>query len=135
MNSKRPEPPFLKQKQPMPGRTAAMKPVPDHGEDTYKGSGRLKDKKAIITGGDSGIGRAVAIAFAREGADVLIAYLDEHDDAKQVVELVERTGRKAVAVAGDLSDPQHCRQVIDQAVTEFGKIDVLVSNAAYQMTH
>lgn len=89
----------------------------------------------MITGADSGIGRAVAIAFAREGADVLISYLDEHEDAQQVVALVEQAGRKAVAAPGDLSDPEHCKAVIDRAATEFGKIDVLVSNAAYQMTH
>ena len=96
MTSKRPEPPFPKQKQSMPGLTVRMKPVPDHGEDSYKGSGRLKDKKTIITGGDSGIGRAVAIAYAREGADVLISYLDEHEDAEETKRLVEAAGRKAV---------------------------------------
>src|SRR6187402_205255 len=100
MNPNRPEPPFPKQKQSMPGRTAAMKPVPDHGEDTYKGSGRLKDKKAIITGGDSGIGRAVAIAYAREGADLLISYLEEDEDAQETKRLVEAAGRKAVLMAG-----------------------------------
>jgi NAD(P)-dependent dehydrogenase (short-subunit alcohol dehydrogenase family) len=132
MSSKRPEPPFPKQKQPMPGRTAKMKPVPDHGEDSYKGSGRLKDKKAIITGGDSGIGRAVAIAYAREGADVLIAYLDEHDDAQDTKRLVEAAGRKAVLVAGDIQDAAHCRNIIDEAVAELGGIDILVNNAAHQ---
>jgi hypothetical protein len=100
MSSKRPEPPFPKQKQEMPGRTAEMKPVPDHGEDSYKGSGRLKDKKAIITGGDSGIGRAVAIAYAREGADILVSYLDEHDDAEETKRQVEAAGRKAVLMPG-----------------------------------
>jgi NAD(P)-dependent dehydrogenase (short-subunit alcohol dehydrogenase family) len=132
MSSKHPEPPFPKQKQKMPGRTAAMKPVPDHGEDSYKGSGRLKDKKAVITGGDSGIGRAVAIAYAREGADVLIAYLDEHDDAQDTKRLVEAAGRKAVLVAGDIQDAAQCRKIIDKAVAELGGIDILVNNAAHQ---
>jgi NAD(P)-dependent dehydrogenase (short-subunit alcohol dehydrogenase family) len=112
-----------------------MTPTPDCGETTYRGSGRLEGKKALITGGDSGIGRAVAIAFAREGADVLIAYLDEHQDAAEVAALVADAGRRAVTVPGDLSDPRQCRAVVDKAVEEFGRIDVLVSNAAYQMTH
>ena len=112
-----------------------MTPRPDCGESTYRGSGRLAGKKAVITGGDSGIGRAVAIAYAREGADVLISYLDEHDDAEEVAALVRDAGRAAVTVPGDLSDPAHCRAVIAKAVEEFGGIDVLVSNAAYQMTH
>lgn len=113
-----------------------MNPRPDCGEDSYVGSGKLAGKSAVITGADSGIGRAVAIAFAREGADVLISYLDEHDDAQEVVELVKQEGRTVVAVPGDLSDPAHCRAVIDRAAQEFGgTIDILVSNAAYQMTH
>jgi NAD(P)-dependent dehydrogenase (short-subunit alcohol dehydrogenase family) len=112
-----------------------MTPTPDCGEDSYRGSGRLKGKKAVITGGDSGIGRAVAIAYAREGADVLISYLNEHEDAAEVAELVQAEGRKAVLVAGDLSEPAHCRAVIAKAAEEFGRIDVLVSNAAYQMSH
>jgi NAD(P)-dependent dehydrogenase (short-subunit alcohol dehydrogenase family) len=132
MTSKRPEPPFPKQKQKMPGHTGAMKPVPDHGEESYKGSGRLKDKKAIITGGDSGIGRAVAIAYAREGADVLISYLDEHEDAQNTKLLVEAAGRKAVLVAGDIQEPAHCRRIVDKAVAELGGIDILVNNAAHQ---
>ena len=132
MTSKRPEPPFPKQKQPMPGLTAKMKPVPDHGEDSYKGSGRLKDKKAVITGGDSGIGRAVAIAYAREGADVLISYLEEHEDAEETKRLVEAAGRKAVLVAGDIQDAAHCRKIIEKAVSELGGIDILVNNAAHQ---
>src|SRR6187455_851011 len=103
------KPPFPKQKQPMPGRTSDMRPQPDHGEDSYRGSGKLAGKKAVITGADSGIGRAVAIAFAREGADVLIAYLSEHDDAQEVKALVEKEGRRAVLVPGDIRDPQHCR--------------------------
>lgn len=107
-----PKPPYPSQRQPMPGSTANMDPRPDHGETSYKGSGKLKGKKAVITGGDSGIGRAVAIAYAREGADILIAYLDEHDDAREVKALVEQEGRKAVLVAGDLRSPEHCRSVI-----------------------
>ncbi|QIS04134.1 SDR family oxidoreductase [Nocardia brasiliensis] len=126
---------FPEQQQPVPGVQARMDPVPDCGEDSYRGSGKLTGKAAVITGADSGIGRAVAIAFAREGADVLLSYLNEDEDAKEVAELVERAGRKAVLVPGDLAEPGQCRSVIDRAVREFGKIDVLVSNAAYQMTH
>src|SRR5688572_7495550 len=132
MDPNRPEPPFPKQKQSMPGRTAAMKPVPDHGEDAYKGSGRITDKKAIITGGDSGIGRAVAIAYAREGADVLIAYLDEHEDAQETKRLIEKAGRKAVLVPGDIQNAAHCRSIVDKALAELGGIDILVNNAAHQ---
>jgi hypothetical protein len=123
------------QQQEPPGRTGEMSPRPDHGEKSYQGSGRLTDKVAVITGADSGIGRAVAIAFAREGADVLIAYLDEHEDARETADWVLRAGRKAVLVPGDLADPAHCRTVIENAVAEFGRIDILVSNAAQQMTH
>lgn len=126
---------FPEQQQSVPGVQSVMDPVPDCGEATYRGSGRLTGKHAVITGGDSGIGRAVAIAFAREGADVLIAYLNEDEDAREVAQLVEAAGRKCVLVAGDLSDPAHCRAVIERAAAEFGSIDVLVSNAAYQMTH
>jgi NAD(P)-dependent dehydrogenase (short-subunit alcohol dehydrogenase family) len=126
---------FPKQQQEVPGVQSAMDPVPDCGEASYTGSGRLTGKRAVITGGDSGIGRAVAIAYAREGADVLIAYLDEDEDAADVARLVEDAGRKCVLVRGDLSDPGHCRAVIDRAADEFGGIDVLVSNAAFQMTH
>lgn len=129
-----PKPPFSPQQQPMPGETRKMNPVPDHGENTYKGSGRLKDMKAVITGADSGIGRAVAIAFAREGADVLISYLSEHGDANETRRLVEEAGRKAVLVSGDLSDAAHCRDVISRAAAEFGRIDILVNNAAHQAT-
>jgi NAD(P)-dependent dehydrogenase (short-subunit alcohol dehydrogenase family) len=112
-----------------------MKPTPDHGEDSYIGSGRLTNKKAVITGADSGIGKAVAIAYAREGADVLISYLNEHEDASDTARWVGEAGRKAVLLAGDLSDPTHCREVIATAVDQLGGIDVLVSNAAFQMTH
>ncbi|MDG3577908.1 glucose 1-dehydrogenase [Rhizobium sp. YJ-22] len=127
-----PKPPFDTPKQPMPGKTAAMSPVPDHGEHSYRGSGRLSGKKAIITGGDSGIGRAVAIAYAREGADVLIAYLDEHEDAKETKKWVEKAGRKAVLVAGDIQNPDHCCHIVDTALSQFGGIDILVNNAAHQ---
>jgi len=130
--NERPTPPFEKQPQPMPGATAAMKPVPDHGEESYKGSGRLKGLKAVITGGDSGIGRAVAIAYAREGADVLISYLNEDADAEATRKLVEAEGRKAVLVAGDIQDPALCRAIIETAVKELGGIDILVNNAAHQ---
>ena len=129
-----PKPPYPAQRQPMPGSTAKMDPRPDHGETSYKGSGKLAGKKAVITGGDSGIGRAVAIAYAREGADVLVAYLDEHDDAREVKALIEQEGRKAVLVAGDLRNPQHCRSVIRQAVEVLGGIDIVVNNAAHQAT-
>lgn len=127
-----PTPPFPEQHQPMPGKTAEMNPRPDHGEESYKGSGRLKDRVALITGGDSGIGRAVAIAFAREGADVLIAYLEEDSDAQETVKWVEEAGRKAVPVAGDVSDPEHCAALVRRAIDEFGRLDILVNNAAHQ---
>ena len=126
---------FAEQQQKVPGVQARMDPVPDCGENSYQGSGKLSGKRAVITGGDSGIGRAVAIAYAREGADVLIAYLDEDEDAQDVARYVEYAGRKCVLVRGDLSDPAHCRTVIDRAAQEFGGIDVLVNNAGFQMTH
>ncbi|MCA1367311.1 SDR family oxidoreductase [Bradyrhizobium sp. BRP14] len=127
-----PRPPFERQSQPMPGTTDRMDPLPDHGENSYKGSGRLAGKKAVITGGDSGIGRAVAIAYAREGADVLIAYLNEHEDAKATQALVEEAGRKAVLVAGDIQSSDHCRRIVETALKELGGIDILVNNAAHQ---
>jgi NAD(P)-dependent dehydrogenase (short-subunit alcohol dehydrogenase family) len=118
-----------------PGVTDEMRPAPDHGESSYRGSDRLAGKKAVITGGDSGIGRAVALAFAREGADVLISYLQaEEKDARDTAGLIEESGRKAVTVAGDISDEGHCGRVVARAVEEFGRIDLLVSNAAYQMS-
>lgn len=126
---------FAEQQQPVPGVQAQMNPVPDCGENSYVGSGKLIGKSAVITGGDSGIGRAVAIAFAREGADVLLAYLNEDDDARDTAGHVEEAGRQCVLMPGDLSDPAHCRAVVDRAVAEFGRIDVLVNNAAFQMTH
>src|SRR5438128_3159389 len=130
-----PQPPFNQQQQEPPGQTRELDPPPDHGERSYKGSGKLEGRAALITGGDSGIGRAVAIAFAREGADVLIAYLDEHEDAKETARYVEEAGRKCVLVAGDLADRGHAKTVIPKAVEAFGKVDVLVNNAAFQMTH
>jgi NAD(P)-dependent dehydrogenase (short-subunit alcohol dehydrogenase family) len=130
--SDRPKPPFPKQKQPMPGLTGKMKPVPDHGENTYNGSGRLVGKKAVITGADSGIGRAVAIAYAREGADVLISYLSEDEDAAETKRWVEQAGRKAVVMRGDVQRSDHCRAIIDKAVLELGVVDILVNNAAHQ---
>lgn len=132
--TKHPRPPQPEQQQDMPGETAAMVPAPDHGEQSYKGSGRLKDRAAIITGADSGIGRAVAIAFAREGADILISYLEEHDDARETARWVEEAGRKAVLVPGDIQEEGHCRSLIERAMQEFGRIDILVNNAAHQAT-
>ena len=111
-----------------------MDPVPEHGEKSYRGSGKLNGKLAIITGGDSGIGRAVAIAYAREGADILVAYLNEHDDAKETKRWIEEAGRKAVLMAGDIQSPQHCRAIVEKAVKELGGVDILVNNAAHQAT-
>jgi NAD(P)-dependent dehydrogenase (short-subunit alcohol dehydrogenase family) len=134
MSTQEPEPPFAKQQQAVPGTTAEMDPKPDHGEESYRGTGRLAGKRAIITGGDSGIGRAVAIAFAREGADVLIAYLNEDEDAQDTARWIEQAGRKAELVAGDIGSAEHCRAIVDKAVEAFGGIDILVNNAAHQMT-
>ncbi|MET4842590.1 glucose 1-dehydrogenase [Bradyrhizobium japonicum] len=131
---KYPEPPYPAQSQPMPGTTAKMDPRPDHGETSYKGSDRLQGKRAIITGGDSGIGRAVAIAFAREGADILIAYLEEHEDAKEVAALIEAEGRKVILVEGDIRSAEHCRAIVERAVRDLGGVDILVNNAAHQAT-
>ncbi|HEV7417555.1 MAG TPA: SDR family oxidoreductase [Tianweitania sediminis] len=128
------QPPHPRQQQPMPGTTDPMDPRPDHGETSYKGSGKLTGRAAIITGGDSGIGRAVAIAFAREGADVLVSYLSEHDDAKETARLVEEAGRKIVLMPGDVSDEGHCKAIVEKAVSEFGRLDILVNNAAHQAT-
>jgi NAD(P)-dependent dehydrogenase (short-subunit alcohol dehydrogenase family) len=117
-----------------PGLTGEMSEKPDHGEESYQGSGRLTGKRAVITGGDSGIGRAVAIAFAREGADVLISYLPEEEpDAQDTAQLIEKAGRKAVTVPGDIRDEAHCRAIVDRAVSDLGGLDILVNNAAYQM--
>jgi len=134
--TERPTPPMSAQQQNQtPGRTANMTPKPDHGEYSYKGFGRLAGKAAIVTGGDSGIGRAVAIAFAREGADVLIAYLDEDDDARETARWVEEAGRRAVLLRGDIRSREHCNEIVERAVEAFGRLDVLVNNAAYQMTY
>ncbi len=120
---------------PHPGLTRQMDDKPDHGEDSYRGSGRLTGKRAIITGGDSGIGRAVAIAFAREGADVLISYLpEEEEDARETAQLVEKAGRKVVTVPGDIRDEGHCTAIVERAVSELGGLEILVNNAAYQMS-
>lgn len=123
------------QQQDVPGTDRAMDPKPDYGEDSYRGSGRLEGKVALITGGDSGIGKAVALAYAREGADVAIAYLNEHEDAEEARRFVEDAGRRAILLPGDLSDPQHCRALVAHTVDQLGRLDVLVSNAAFQMSH
>jgi NAD(P)-dependent dehydrogenase (short-subunit alcohol dehydrogenase family) len=130
-----PTPPQPRQEQEPPGFTEELAPRPDHGEHSYRGSGKLEGRAALITGADSGIGRAVAIAFAREGADVLISYLCEHDDAKETARWVEDAGRRGLLVAGDVSNPAHCRELVERTRGEFGKIDILVNNAAYQMTY
>jgi NAD(P)-dependent dehydrogenase (short-subunit alcohol dehydrogenase family) len=130
-----PQPPQPEQQQKPPGHTAAMEPKPDHGETSYKGSGRLAGKVALITGADSGIGRAVAIAYAREGADVLISYLDEHEDAEETARWVRECGRRAVLAPGDITDPAHCRSLVERTVAELGGLHVLVNNAAMQRTH
>lgn len=123
------------QQQSVPGTDRAMDPKPDYGEQSYRGSGRLEGKVALITGGDSGIGKAVALAYAREGADVAIAYLNEHEDAEEARRFVEDAGRRAVLFPGDVSDPQHCRDLVARTVEHLGSLDVLVINAAFQMSH
>jgi NAD(P)-dependent dehydrogenase (short-subunit alcohol dehydrogenase family) len=130
-----PKPPFPAQAQAVPGAQRKMEPYPDCGEQSYVGSGRLTGKIALITGADSGIGRAVAIAFAREGADVAVAYLDEHDDAKETARWVEQAGRQCLLLPGDIAQKAHCQALVDKTVERFGRIDVLVNNAAFQMTH
>ena len=133
--AKYPKPPFQSQSQPWPGLASKMSPRPDHGETSYKGSGRLLGRKALITGGDSGMGRAAAIAYAREGADVAINYLPaEEPDAKEVVELIKAAGRKAVAIPGDLRDESFCKRLVDEAVRGLGGLDIVVNNAARQQT-
>lgn len=131
---KYPQPPHPEQQQDVPGHEDQLQPKADHGEESYKGSGKLTGRKALITGADSGIGRAVAIAFAREGADILIAYLDEEDDARETARYVEEAGRKAVLMAGDIRSEAHCQQLVQRAVDELGGLDILVNNAAYQMS-
>ncbi len=129
-----PKPPFPNQQQPIPGSSSAMEPRPDYGEKSYRGSGRLQDKKVLITGGDSGIGRAVALAFAREGADLAVSYLNEEDDARETKRLVDEAGRQCLLMPGDIADPKHCRKLVEKTVEAFGRIDILVNNAAHQMT-
>ncbi|MDQ3485180.1 MAG: SDR family oxidoreductase [Actinomycetota bacterium] len=123
------------QEQEFPGTQKQMQPVPDCGEQSYIGAGKLDGRVAVITGGDSGIGRAVAIAYAREGADVVISYLSEDDDAEDTARHVADAGRRAVLIPGDVSRPAHCREIVDRTIREFDRIDILVSNAAYQMNH
>ena len=130
-----PKPPFQPQQQSVPGEQRKMDPMPDCGEQSYQGSGRLANKIALITGADSGIGRAVAIAFAREGADVAVSYLDEYEDAKETARWVEAAGRQCLLLPGDLGNADHCTAIVNDTVEKFGRIDVLVNNAAFQMTY
>ncbi len=122
------------QQQTPPGLESEMDPRPDYGEESYRGSGKLLGRSAVITGGDSGIGRAVALAFAREGADVLISYQNEESDAREIADAVEASGRKCVSMPGDIREEAHCKAIIERAVNEFGKVDILVNNAAFQMS-
>src|SRR5438552_5036834 len=134
--TKFPKPPFSDQRQPWPGLACKMQPKPDHGESSYRGSGRLLDRKALITGGDSGMGRAAAIAYAREGADVAINYHpDEEPDAQEVLEFIRQAGRKAVALAGDIREEKVCQDIVARAVRDLGGLDILVSNAGRQQAH
>jgi hypothetical protein len=130
-----PTPPYPQGPQEPPGTEGELTPDADHGESSYRGSGKLTGKVALITGGDSGIGRAVALAYAREGADVLVSYLDEHEDARETARLVEAEGRRCVTVAGDIGEEAHCRTLVARCVAELGRLDVLVNNAAFQRTH
>ncbi len=130
-----PRPPFALQEQSSPGSSARMHPEPIYGEHSYRGSGRLEGRVALITGGDSGIGRAVALAFAREGADVLLSYLDEEGDAEDAASSVREAGRQAIKLPGDIADPAHCRSLVQAAVKQFGRLDILVNNGAFQATH
>ena len=135
MSNNRPMPPQPEQQQLPPGLTRLMEPTPDHGETSYKGSGKLAGKVALITGADSGIGRAVAIAYAREGADILISYLNEHEDAEETRRLVEEAGRNALAVAGDIKSEDFCAVLVSKAVSQLGGLNILVNNAAFQRTY
>ena len=131
-----PTPPQPKQQQEPPGHTREMTPTPDHGEESYQGSGKLTGRAAIVTGGDSGIGRAVAIAFAREGADLVISYLpEEEEDARETARWVEEAGRRVVLVPGDIADREHCRQIVERTIAELGRLDILINNAAFQRTY
>jgi NAD(P)-dependent dehydrogenase (short-subunit alcohol dehydrogenase family) len=130
------KPPFEEPRQPVPGKETEMRNKPDHGEESYRGYGRLQGKAALITGADSGIGKAVAIAYAREGADVAVSYLSvEEEDARDTLKWVEQAGRKALLMPGDIRDERHCIEMVERTVRELGRIDILVNNAAYQMTH
>ena len=129
------KPPFDEQEQQPPGLESEMDTAPDYGEKSYQGSGKLDGKTAIVTGGDSGIGRAVALAFAREGADVVISYLNEEQDAQETKRVVEDAGQRCLLIAGDIGDESHCQKIVEQAADEFGQIDILVNNAAFQMSH
>lgn len=134
-DDRRPAPPYPEQRQAPPGSTAQMQPVPDHGEHSYRGAGRLDGKVALITGADSGIGKAVALAFAREGADIVISFLDETDDAEDTAKWVREAGRRAVVAPGDITSEEHCKDLVQRTVRELGAIDVLVNNAAFQRTY
>ncbi|WP_198935189.1 SDR family oxidoreductase [Pararhizobium arenae] len=134
-DTRRPIPPYPQQQQKPPGKTAQMEPVPDHGEKSYSGSGKLSGKVALITGADSGIGKAIAIAFAREGADVVVSYLNEDDDARDTATWIEEAGRRALVVPGDIKSEAHCRDLVQRAVDELGGLDILVNNAAFQRTY
>jgi len=127
-----PKPPFAEREQPAPGYEQRMRQRPDHGETTYVGHGRLRDRVALVTGADSGIGRAVALAFAREGADVGISYLEEHEDARETARLVEEAQRRALLLPGDVADPRHCANIVEKTAATLGRLDVLVNNAAFQ---
>ena len=134
--SKYPKPPFKSQSQPWPGLVGKMDPRPDHGEKSYKGSGRLTGRRALITGGDSGMGRAAAIAYAREGADVAINYLpEEESDALEVIQLIKEAGQKGIAIPGDLRDESFCKKLVEQALQGLGGLDIVVNNAGRQQTH
>lgn len=131
-----PKPPYSSEKQPAPGKTGKMAPEPDHGEESYTGNGRLKDKAAIITGADSGIGRAVAIAFAREGADVVLSFLpEEQDEARETARWIEEAGRRAVLLPGDVGKKKYCQKLVETAVKKLGRLDVVVNNAGFQRTY
>lgn len=132
---KRPEPPMPDSGQAPPGLTGNMNPIPDHGEESYVGAGRLKDKVALITGADSGIGRAVAIAFAREGADIAISYLNEERDANETARWVEKAGRRSIILPGDITSEDHCAHLVRQCMEHFGQLDILVNNAAFQRSY
>ncbi|CAH0271026.1 MULTISPECIES: SDR family oxidoreductase [Agrobacterium] len=134
-DTRHPTPPYPEQQQEPPGKTAEMKPIPDHGEQSYVGDGKLKGRVALITGADSGIGKAVAIAFAREGADIVISYLNEDDDARDTAKWVKEAGQGALLVPGDIKSEEHCKNLVHRAVNELGAVDILVNNAAFQRTY